>query len=731
MFKEKTRCKRGSPIPRRQHLMGQIQDINDKKESLESSLNKQITKLKRDLQDQKSKVNKQQQSSQNKSSTDQLQKKLKEKENQIKELLEEGSKLSMKEVTLTQTIKKMKQKELDLEDELNNIEKENENLSSKVHDLEAELEDVRESERSVKEERLEHQTLQAKFERVCKERDNLSNELKEMKFKRLDVQLGNTKKQLEDELKVNAELQSNLDKLTNQFSIFKEEAKNEQSQLEYKLQREKTKYADLVDENSVEIKRLEEKIETLRMQSESTMDKSSLDVSSSSLKNVSGISIDVLQAQYTQAQENWKLIESTYLRKIANLESDIEVLKQKDVNYSKKVKALTSDLKMKSVEANELLDNENTLRIELQTLHEEIDRLKTDNESLKKEQETLQRDFETERGVFEKKIQALKDEKNRLTQINKLRVDTGISNLGGNGSSSNNNSNSSIGLYMQEQNSSTSLNYFKPQKSSSALSFDGIGFGESSTTPRQGSYARMYSGNSLSSLTPQMSAFTPHEKIMAHHNSITPYLENSETFISEEIGEEDTTFEPPMIPGSPLVLPKRGATTPSGPSLHRHHSSITASFGGGNSFSYNRDETETRNSSTIGGRPESVAGTANIQIVSKLSTHIRRLELEVLNLKDEISDLAKQKQEASSEIVKLLKENEKVDSLKSDLEGVKTQYDTLNKNYEATLQLLGEKSERCGELEADVDDLKDLLRQQVTQMVEMQEKIQEQQKNMR
>ncbi len=110
-------------------------------------------------------------------------------------------------------------------------------------------------------------------------------------------------------------------------------------------------------------------------------------------------------------------------------------------------------------------------------------------------------------------------------------------------------------------------------------------------------------------------------------------------------------------------------------------------------------------------------------MMSKLSSHIRRLEVEVMTLKDEVNELNVQKQEASKEIIRLLNENEKVESYKTKLSTLEDQLKQLNNDYDATLQVLGEKTEKCSELEADVYDLKDLMRQQVQQMVEMQERL--------
>lgn len=116
-------------------------------------------------------------------------------------------------------------------------------------------------------------------------------------------------------------------------------------------------------------------------------------------------------------------------------------------------------------------------------------------------------------------------------------------------------------------------------------------------------------------------------------------------------------------------------------------------------------------------------GGLNIQLIKKLSAHIRMLELEVTTLKDETKTLEREKDAASEEIVRLIQDNSQVQLVRDEVTAKEAEVSKLQKNYERVLILLGEKEERVGELTADVEDLKDMLRQQVQQMVDMQEKI--------
>lgn len=118
--------------------------------------------------------------------------------------------------------------------------------------------------------------------------------------------------------------------------------------------------------------------------------------------------------------------------------------------------------------------------------------------------------------------------------------------------------------------------------------------------------------------------------------------------------------------------------------------------------------------------PPTSNGGGNIQLVHKMSANIRRLEVEINTLKDENTQLLEQKEQAQRALLQSQKSyedkgilQEKMASLEADLEERKKKELTL-------LEILGEKSEQVEELQADVQDLKDLCRQQVQQMVGMQ-----------
>lgn len=115
----------------------------------------------------------------------------------------------------------------------------------------------------------------------------------------------------------------------------------------------------------------------------------------------------------------------------------------------------------------------------------------------------------------------------------------------------------------------------------------------------------------------------------------------------------------------------------------------------------------------------SSGGMKNIQLIQKMSSSIRRLEMELLNLKEENEQISAEKETAQQEIVGKYELEKKVDELQAALQRLQDDVATRAKKEETLLEVIGEKSERVAELQADVVDLKDLCRQQVQQMIEM------------
>lgn len=117
-----------------------------------------------------------------------------------------------------------------------------------------------------------------------------------------------------------------------------------------------------------------------------------------------------------------------------------------------------------------------------------------------------------------------------------------------------------------------------------------------------------------------------------------------------------------------------------------------------------------------------ISNQMNAQMVTKLAAEIRRFEVEVSSLKGQCDRAQKEKMTANDEIVRLLEENECLKALEREKLDLSKEVEDLRSKLETSLQLLGEKTERAEELENDVQDLKDMMKQQIQDMIELQNK---------
>ena len=101
----------------------------------------------------------------------------------------------------------------------------------------------------------------------------------------------------------------------------------------------------------------------------------------------------------------------------------------------------------------------------------------------------------------------------------------------------------------------------------------------------------------------------------------------------------------------------------------------------------------------------------SVQLVERLSTNVRRLESEKAASKDEILRLSSQRDEARHEVVNLMREVEVKRNAGERLGNVERELGEMQAKHQATLELLGEKTEQVEELKADIADVKQMYRQ--------------------
>ena len=108
----------------------------------------------------------------------------------------------------------------------------------------------------------------------------------------------------------------------------------------------------------------------------------------------------------------------------------------------------------------------------------------------------------------------------------------------------------------------------------------------------------------------------------------------------------------------------------------------------------------------------------SVQLVERMSAAVRRLESEKAANKEEIENLTIQRNEAREQAVNLLREADEKRVADVKVSALESEIKSLNKRYQTTLEMLGEKSERVEELQADIVDMKQIYKDVLEKTVE-------------
>lgn len=132
---------------------------------------------------------------------------------------------------------------------------------------------------------------------------------------------------------------------------------------------------------------------------------------------------------------------------------------------------------------------------------------------------------------------------------------------------------------------------------------------------------------------------------------------------------------------------------------------------------YFEDRDETVASVAGAGFGAASGATKHIQIINKMSASIRRLDLEIANLREENEALSGERAAAHQDKLRVYELQKADTQLRDQLAQAAADLALQKRKEETLLQLVGEKSELVEELRADIVDLKEICRQQVQQMV--------------
>lgn len=109
-----------------------------------------------------------------------------------------------------------------------------------------------------------------------------------------------------------------------------------------------------------------------------------------------------------------------------------------------------------------------------------------------------------------------------------------------------------------------------------------------------------------------------------------------------------------------------------------------------------------------------VAAGPSVQLVERMSATVRRLESEMVAAREEVAAMARGRDEARAEVVELVRELEEKRGCGERVGVLEAEVAVLRRREETALVMLGEKSEEVEELRADVEDLKQMYRDLVS-----------------
>ncbi|XP_065066037.1 TATA element modulatory factor-like [Rhopilema esculentum] len=108
---------------------------------------------------------------------------------------------------------------------------------------------------------------------------------------------------------------------------------------------------------------------------------------------------------------------------------------------------------------------------------------------------------------------------------------------------------------------------------------------------------------------------------------------------------------------------------------------------------------------------------ASTAIMEKLQTQLRQKDGELQLLKEEITALQKTRASLAQELVDLANLVEDLQDKLNDSNEMKENYKALESRYNAALQMYGEKAEEADELRMDLEDIKQMYKQQIQQLI--------------
>jgi chromosome segregation ATPase len=605
--------------------------------------------------------------------TGSLEKKLADKEEQVALLMEEGQKLSKKELTHLSTLKKLRSKIAEDGKELTEAKRKTEKAEKDALVTTERWKKAEASEKRLNERLKLVPQLQKDIESLKSERDAKDFTIADLK-KQLEEAIAGSKEAetkiaheaLEVEKKRVSELEDDLANLKIEKSLVSDRAQAQIKELREKMDKdsERARIAEL--EMKTEQQMLESKLEVTRARAEEVSSGATGDAQAKLLRQ-----IETLQTQYAVASENWQGIEASLIARATNLEKERDEATRREADIRRKarevvcinektiLRMLTQGQTLKAKRNEEELEE---TRSKLPTFQQELAEQKSKFEALQQRAEEAESALIEARASFEQEKQTWSLQILQRVEEEKQKWQEEAGNTYGYNNNKNNNRAESpvtstrrglttefLGLQnLQLRRASRSINNDSPTTS-------GFLGRRPSATPL---------GRSSGNGTP------------ARQDSVQSLKENGADMEKASIHtDNDEFFENHASPSSP-------------------HQTIN----------------DMVSASTVGAGP-------SVQLVERMSSAVRRLESEKAATKEDLARLSAQRDEARAEIVALVREVEEKRAADAKVAKLEAEIQDINSRYQTTLEMLGEKSELVDELKSDIDDIKAMYRELVERTV--------------
>ncbi|KAI5295975.1 hypothetical protein KEM52_006213 [Ascosphaera acerosa] len=586
-----------------------------------------------------------------------LQKKVLEKDEQIANLMAEGNKLARTEMENRATIKKLRAA-------LTEKSRMQKQLQDKVDWLEEALEDTREELTAARRTSSKNAAAVASaidkekdFRNVVSERDALLMTVRELQTQLSDAKLqaelagqAAHAQSLEAEKKRAQAALDELNQLRTEKQLADAKHARQLQQLQGSLERERERARSLQLELDGERATNEQRLETLRSRAEEASSSAGGDAQAKLLRQ-----IETLQTQYAVASENWQRIEGSLVARLSAVEKERDEFEKLEADTRKKLRDAVLRAKRNDTELETALTDRHESQCALDDAKQALQKSQRELEETRRQLANAQEDVLNQKQLAQEELaQALEEEKVKWE--------------------------SSLSRYQEAVQAPPVMPQSDIRK---LLPSEQNGLGSSGSRP-------------LSVESPAAGLLNGLALGTARHISDT-------TTASLNRGRQSS--------GDTLSLTSATAMSMSRPMYADDYADDKRSIAlddvpatrGSCSNVHSRGVHDLMSTSTVGAGP-------SVQLVERMSAMVRRLESERAASKDELARLTAQRDEARQEVVELMREVEEKRKCDRRITELSAHAEDLERRYNTTLELLGEKSEQVDELQADVAELKRIYR---------------------